>query len=199
MNNQEEQTSKNNNSDNEFESTNLIDMDTLLANLRNEDKRTLRTMKNMRWLYFAMIIIYTLLMVVNPDPELQIHHRISGLCYVLSFAIFALIFQKYNKEFSSIDYSLSSSEMFRKAAERYNLNFKRYLVVIPPLLLIDAGLTISEYYRWTTVDPVVLILITQAIYLGVILIGWFIGYLIWRKRQKPLRDGALQILKELND
>ena len=199
MNNQEEQTSKNNNSDNEFESTNLIDMDTLLANLKNEDKRTLRTMKNMRWLYFAMIIIYTLLMVVNPDPELQIHHRISGLCYVLSFAIFALIFQKYNKEFSSIDYSLSSSEMFRKAAERYNLNFKRYLVVIPPLLLIDAGLTISEYYRWTTVDPVVLILITQAIYLGVILIGWFIGYLIWRKRQKPLRDGALQILKELND
>ena len=199
MNNQEEQISMNLNSNNEFESNNLIDMDTLLTSLKNEDKRTLRTMKNMRWLYFAMIIIYSLLMVANPDPELQIHHRISGLCYVLSFAMFALLFQKYHKEFSSIDYSLSSSEMFTKAAERYNLNFKRYLLVIPPLLLIDAGLTISEYYRWTTVDPVVLILLTQAIYLGVILIGWFIGYLIWRKRQKPLRDGALQILKELND
>jgi hypothetical protein len=199
MNNQEEHSSRNFNSNNEFESNNLIDMDTLLANLKNEDKRTLRTMKNMRWLYFAMIIVYTLLMVVNPDPELQIHHRISGLCYVLSFAMFALIFQKYNKEFSSIDYSLSSSEMFTKAAERYNLNFKRYLLVIPPLLLIDAGLTISEHYRWTTLDPAVSILLTQAIYLGVILIGWFIGYLIWRKRQKPLRDGALQILKELNE
>ena len=199
MNNQEENNSRNLISNNEHELNNFIDMDTLLANLRNEDKRTLRTMKNMRWLYIVMIAIYTLLMVVNPDPELQLHHRISGLCYVLSFAIFVLIFKKYYKEFSSIDYSLSSSEMFAKAAERYKLNLKRYLLVIPPLLLIDAGLTISEYYRWTSIDPLIRILITQAVYLGVILIACFIGYLIWRKRQKPLREGALQMLKELNE
>jgi hypothetical protein len=199
MNKQEELNSRNIKSKNDNESNNLIDMNSLLINLKNEDKRTIRKMKNMRWLYIAMIIVYTLLMIVNPDPELQMHHRISGLCYVISFAMFALLFQKYQKEFSSIDYSLSSSDMFTRAAERYNLNFRRYLLVIPPLLLIDAGLTISEYYRWTTNEPLVRILHTQALYLVVIIIGWFIGYLIWRRRQKPLRDGALQIVKELHE
>ena len=146
-----------------------------------------------------MIVFYTLLMIVNPDPELLLHHRISGLCYVISFTIFVLLFRKFHNDFRKIDYSLPSSEMFAKAAERYKLTLKRYLVVVLPLLLIDAGITISEYYRWTSIEPINRILLVQAFYIPILLISGFIGYLIWRKRQKPLRDGALQILNDLNE
>ena len=106
---------------------------------------------------------------------------------------------KIHNNFRKIDYSLPSSEMFAKAAERYKLTLKRYLVVVPPLLLIDAGITISEFYRWTSIEPINRILLVQAFYIPILLISGFIGYLIWRKRQKPLRDGALQILNDLNE
>lgn len=198
MNNQDKLKSNNERLHNPQKLNNFIDMDSLLINLKNEDARTLRKMKNFKLIFFIMIIIYTLLMVVNPDPELQLHHRLSGLFYVISFTFFAFLFRKYHKEYSKIDYSLSSSEMFRKAAERHNLTFSRYLVVLPSLLFIDIGLTISEYYRWSSIEPLNRILIVQVTLIPIFILSGFIGYLIWRKKQKPLRDGALQILKELN-
>jgi len=199
MNNQVKLNRNNNGIQNNQKQNNFIDMDTLLINLKNEDARNLRKMKNFKWMFFIMVIIYTLLMIVNPDSELQLHHRISGLCYVVSFTFFAFLFRKYSKEFSKIDYSLSSAEMFKKAVERHNLTFPRYLIVLPSLLFIDIGLTISEYYRWSSIEPLNRILIVQAILIPIFILSGFIGYLIWRKRQKPLRDGALQILKELSE
>jgi hypothetical protein len=181
------------------EPDNLIDMDILLIKLKNEDARTLRKMKNFKWLFIIMVIVYALLLVINPDPELQFHVRISGLCYTVAFAFFAFIFRKYYIEFRRIDYSLSSSEMFSQAADRYNLTLTRYFIVLPSLILVDIGLTISEYYRWTSIEPLNRILIVQAIFIPVLLISGFIGYLVWRKRQKPIREGALQMLKELNE
>jgi len=191
MNNQD-QLIKNN------EPNNFIDMDALLLNLKNEDSRNLKLMKNFKWMYIIMIIVYSLLMIVNPDPELELHHRISGLCYVVSFVFFWLIFRKYHKEYSQIDYSLPSSEMLAKAAERYKMAYKNFLQLVPPLVLMDIGLTISFTYHLTSMELMNKILLIQAIFIPVMLISGFIGYLVWRKRQKPLRDGALQMLKDLN-
>jgi hypothetical protein len=50
------------------------------------------------------------------------------------------MFRKYHIEFSKIDYSLPSSEMPARAAKRYNLNLKRYLYVLPSLILTGIGL-----------------------------------------------------------
>jgi hypothetical protein len=191
MNNQDQLTKNN-------EPNNFIDMDALLLNLKNEDSRNLKLMKNFKWMYFGMIIFYSLLMIVNPDPELELHHRISGLCYVISFVFFWLIFRKYHKEFSQIDYSLPSSEMLAKAADRYKMKVKNYLLLIPPLVLMDIGLTISFTYRLSSIELINKILLIQAIFIPIMLISGFIGYMVWRKRQKPLRDGALQMLKDLN-
>jgi len=137
--------------------------------------------------------------VVNPDPELQMHHRISGLCYVLSFILLAILFKKYHNEFRKIDYSFPTSLMFSKAAKRYSLSFARYLAVLPSLLLIDIGITITFYYRLTDLEAIERIMAVQAIYIPVLIVTGLLGYLIWRKRQKPLRDGALQTLKDLNE
>lgn len=192
MNNQDKLTNNN-------EPNNFIDMEALLMNLKNEDSRLIKMMRNFKWIYIVMIIFYTLLMIVNPDPDLEIHHRISGLCYVLSFVFFMLIFRKYHKEYSQIDYSLPSSEMLTKAADRYKMKYKNFIILVPPLLLMDIGLTISFCYQLTSYELTNRIFIIQAIYIPVIVISGFIGYLFWRKRQKPLRDGALQMLKDLNE
>jgi len=192
MNNQDKLTNNN-------EPNNFIDMDALLTNLKNEDSRLTKMMRNFKWLYIGMIVFYTLLMIVNPDPDLEIHHRISGLCYVLSFVFFMLIFRKYHKEYSQIDYSLPSSEMLAKAADRYKMKYNNFIILVPPLVLMDIGLTISFCYQLTSFELTNRIFLIQAIFIPTIVISGFIGYLIWRKRQKPLRDRALQMIKDLNE
>jgi hypothetical protein len=73
----------------------------------------------------------------------------------------------------------------------------RYLFMLPSILLIDAALVISEISEWTTVELLNRILYVQAFYIPIMLISAFTGYLIWRRKQKPIRDAALRLLEEL--
>ncbi|MFZ5941479.1 MAG: hypothetical protein ACOYXB_12980 [Bacteroidota bacterium] len=178
---------------------NVPDMDTLIKGLQNEDTRNQKMTRNFKWFLTVMVVVYTLLMVVNPDRELEWHHRLTGFCYVAAFALFALLFRKYNKEYSQVDYSVSSCELFKAAAERYKFKMSRLLSVLPSILLIDAGLTISFLFRRESFNRVEDIFWIQLVYFSVMGLAFFAGYLIWRIREKPLRDGALKILKDLNE
>ena len=178
---------------------NFNNLSSLVIRLRKEDDRLARMMKNMKWLYIGMIIFYSGLMIVNPDPELKLHHRISGFCYVSAFIICAVLFKQKVWDFRKADYSLSSSDMLTRAANRYKFSFSQYFFVLPAIVLIDAGVTISFFYRLSTLEPVSRILVVQVFYIPVILISAFIGYFIWRKKHKPLYEMARQLLKELNE
>jgi hypothetical protein len=182
---------------NSSDANNFNDMNTLMTRFKEEDSRNTRKMKFFKWLFLVMIIIYTALFVVNPDPSLAMRYRISGLCFVSAFALFAVFFKKYHSDFRKVDYSVSSFEMLNQAAKRYDLTFSRYLFMLPSILLIDAALVVSEISEWTTVELLNRILYVQAFYIPIMLISAFTGYLIWRKKQKPLRDTALRLLEEL--
>ena len=182
---------------NRIASNNFNDMNALMTRFKEEDNRNSREMKFFKWLFLVMIIIYTALFVVNPDPSLGMPERISGLCFVGAFALFAVFFRKYHSDFRKVDYTVSSFDMLNQAAKRYDLTFSRYLFMLPSILLIDAALVISEISEWTTVELLNRILYVQAFYIPIMLISAFAGYLIWRKKQKPLRDAALKLLEEL--
>ena len=168
-----------------------------MTRFKEEDTRNTRKMKFFKWLFLVMIIIYTALFIVNPDPSLAMRYRISGLCFVSAFALFAVFFKKYHSDFRKVDYSVSSFEMLNQAAKRYDLTFSRYLFMLPSILLIDAALVISEISEWTTVELLNRILYVQAFYIPLMLISAFTGYLIWRRKQRPIRDAALRLLEEL--
>jgi hypothetical protein len=176
---------------------NFVDIDALVFGLKKEDDHNLKMMRNFKWLLVIMAVFYTLLMVVNPDPELKMYHRISGLCYVSAFALFAVVFTRLYNEFRKVDYSLTSVEMLQQAVKRYKFSSWRYIWMLPSLVLIDAGISISYFNRWISVEPLNRVLLVQAFFIPVMAISAFIGYLIWRKKQKPLRDSALALLQEL--
>ena len=148
MNNQGNKEMNSSNSANTF-----VDIDALVFGLEKEDDRNLKMTRNFRWFLVVMAVLYTLLMVVNPDPELKMHHRISGLCYVAAFTLFAVVFAKINNEFRNVDYSLTSVEMLQQAAKRYKFLSWRYIWMLPSLLLIDAGISITYFHRWISVEP----------------------------------------------
>ncbi|BDX38174.1 hypothetical protein CYCD_15290 [Tenuifilaceae bacterium CYCD] len=174
------------------------DMDSLIANLRKEDSRNLKLMRNFKWIYLVMIVLYALLMVVNPDPDLELHHRLTGVCYVVAFGLFVLIFRKYHKEYSEVDYSLPVVEMLTKAAKRYKFRWKSILICMPSIILIDIGVVLSDFFAIPEIDWSSIINF-QLIYFGLMIISGFAGYIIWRVRQKPLYEGAMQLLKELQN
>lgn len=175
----------------------FVDIDALLTGLKKEDDRNLKMTRNFRWLLVAMTVFYTLLLVVNPDPELMMYHRISGLCYVTAFVLFVVVYTRLYREYRAIDYSLSSAEMLQQAARRYKFATWRYIWILPSLVLLDAGISITYFYRLASVEPLNSVLLVQAVFIPVMAISAFIGYMIWRKRQKPLYESARRLLQDL--
>jgi len=170
-----------------------INMDSLIVKLKNEDSKNLKVMGSFRWIYLAMAIGYVLMVFFSNQ---DINRKIAGVCYVVAFALFALVFRKLHREFSDVDYSVPLTVLLQKAVERYRLNLKRVLLVLPSVLLIDLGNVLSESFgvdssSWRQV------IIYQVVFFSVMFTSGYAGYLVWRMRQKPLHDSAKQMLEEL--
>lgn len=172
---------------------NIVDLDVLVSKMEKEDSRNLRLMRNFKWIYFVFAITYAP-MILNPNNEWNI--RIAGVCNALAFILFALAFRKFHKIYKSVDYSVPLLEMLTKAVDRYKLKLKRIFLVVPSVLLVDVGLVLTDSYGLDS-SSLKEVVIFQVCYFGALTLSGFIGYLIWRKRQKPLRDEALRLLKDL--
>lgn len=179
------------------ERENSVDMDSLINRVKAEDAKNLRITKSFQWIYIVLIVIYTALLIF--DPTITNLDRIIGAFYIASFIAFILIFRKGYKEFKSIDYSLPVIEMLRETANRYRLRIGKLLSLIIPILLMDVGVTLRFYDDLLPMSPLNRVLIVQAIYIPVFTISALIGVLVWRKKQKPLRDRAIELIEEIEN
>ncbi len=176
----------------------FFDMESFTSKLKKEDEYNLRISKSFFWIYIGFIGLYSIMMIAElffSDRELS--SILSQIFFILSFVAFVLIFRYNLKIFKEIDYSLPLVEMLTAVAKRYQLRFGYFLIVFIPIILMDVGLTISFYKDLGSMSPLNRVLIVQAFYIPTMVISAFIGILIWRHKQKPLRDKALELLKEL--
>lgn len=199
MNSNNQSTDKKENNQSLTLNSNTMKFEQFVSGLKMQDKKNEKLMKNLKWLYIVLIVFYTGLMIVNPDPDLQIYHRISGIFYVLAFILFALYFKQLYKEFHSIDYSITLKELLQKAAKRYKSAFSNIYRILIPLLLLDAGVTISFYHQLSSVSPLERIVYIQLVYLSIMAAAAYVGYRIFMKQQYPLSERAQELLKELEE
>jgi hypothetical protein len=178
-----------------YKPNNFIDMETLINKLKVEDAHNLNMTRAIKWSYICLIIIYVVLTLINIYADTI--SKISNLCFIISFIIFVIIFSYYQKEYGKIDYSLSSYQLLKKAADRYKLSILRIVIVFLPVLIMDAGITLNFYNEPFGGNTFNRVLIIQAIYIPIMVIACYVGIIIWRKRQKPLADRALIMMKEL--
>jgi hypothetical protein len=174
---------------------NSIDIERLIRGVKEEDAKNLRLTKTFQWAYIVIIIPYAALMFI-PDHD-QPLKLISGFFWIASFISYVLIFRKGYKEYKNIDYSLPVIEMLRLTAKRYQFQINKLLILFIPIVLMDAGLTLSFYHDLLPMNPINRVLIIQVIYWPVMIIAAIIGYFVWRTKQKPLRDNALKLIEEL--
>jgi hypothetical protein len=87
--------------------------------------------------------------------------------------------------------------MMKLAVRRYQVWHPRLFLVLLALVLMDCGLTMSFFNNQEAGSFFLEIVWFQLAYFSVMTASFSIGLLIWRARQKPLRDQALAIVKEL--
>ena len=187
------------NSKRENQRWNPIDLDSLVNELKKKDDRQKSTYRRFYIMLSVFVVFYALLLVVNPDPELTLYHRLSGLFYVIAFVIGAWLFRREHRVMVSINYADPLLKVLKCAAERYRPFNKRFLPYLLVLLFIDLGIILGGPKRylpenWTDNQK---ILIIQVVYWGIMGISALVGYLIWRVRYRPLWLALNQMTEEL--
>jgi hypothetical protein len=171
--------------------------DQLIERLQYEDKRYYGIIKRFTWLLIVMIPLYLGVFVLNPSSDIQLHDRLTGICYTLAFTVFFFIYRHYRKVFGNVNYGEPMAQLLKSLINRYKIKQAILLWTLIPIVLIDAGLCFSDIFRHTGPDMWKEILLIQAVYWPVMALSATIGFLIWRSRYKPLIDSAKVLLKEL--
>ncbi|MFA9389031.1 MAG: hypothetical protein ACERKD_04460 [Prolixibacteraceae bacterium] len=174
-----------------------LNISSLLDKMHTEDNRNIRIMRNAKWLMFILSPVYLLIFNIGPADEMNIYLRLSGVSFALAFLIFAIIFTKYLKIYRSVDYGQPTVLMLTNAVKRYKMQLSKIALSIIPIIFVNLGVTLisigeegerlfeGHYLKF------------QLIYWPMIAGALFIGLLIWRKKQKPLKDAAEKLLKDI--
>ena len=180
---------------------NPINIENLLSRMQQEDTRNKKLMKGVFILYMVMSIMYALFLVVNPDPDLSLIDRISGLCYVFAFLLGSLYFRREYTMYKNMDYTLPLMQLLEKTEKRYRFFSRKWLPVSGVIILINIGVSLSFWHqstKWignTWQD----MLITEAIFWTIVLVSGYIGYLRWKARSYPIWKDTKSLLDELKD
>ncbi|MBS2099302.1 hypothetical protein [Carboxylicivirga linearis] len=178
--------------------TNLPD---LISLLRYEDERNKKSTNRFKIFYFVFGAVYAFVFILHFlfDEDNAWTDSLSGIFYVLAWITFALLFRKANKEYSQIDYSLPTILMLRKAAQRYKLFQPKLRIAIGAVILINIASSLNKVVIPMTQSAISDIIQFQIIFAIAISVGFIIGVLVWRKRQKPIRDNILALIDELEN
>ena len=163
----------------------------LVVKLKTKDSNYAKLSKAVQILYWFFIPLFVFISGMEYLETKKINVLVSGVCFILSFIVLALFFRKFYKEYKYVDYSLPTIQMLKKAVQRYQPFHGNSIWIVLGLVLMDIGLT----FKWTGLG--ISITIVQAFFGGTILIGVIIGLIFWYFKYKPIRDEALQLIKEI--
>lgn len=174
-----------------------FDLDQLVKGLEKEDSRNLKMTNNFIIVMWVLAPLYFFLAIVGwiiDNPSID---QLGFIFFSLGFLAFGFLFKSLQMDYKSVDYGISTLEMLRNAAKRYKLWQPKTWLTIIPVALIGVGASLTIQKGIPNTDLTMRLLIVFTVYILVMIVAFFIGYLIWRSRQKPLRDKALQLLTEI--
>ena len=178
----------------------MQDMNALINNLQAKDRGYKKAQMILQIFFFVLMVLYIVLYVFNPDPEMELYQRIGGGFYVLAFSLLAFNFRKKHAKFKSINYSTSVKELMLEAEKRYRFWKGNELGSIIAIILLDVGtcLILIKYssVKWPILQ---IVFAVQAFYIISVTIGFIIGYITWKKEIRPLWLSVKTQLKEFEE
>jgi hypothetical protein len=171
-----------------------MDVEHLMDDLKQKDRQYGGMVRRFSWVYGLMIPIYLVIFIVRPDNT--IYSRIEGTCFVISFTMFFIVFRYLHKKFNYVNYGEPLIQLLKSVIKRYKKWQGPSYLAFVGALLVDIGMCFSI----TSENPVPNfkdIIWFQVFYIPSMAIATMVGFLIWRKRYKPLVDKAKELLKDL--
>jgi hypothetical protein len=175
----------------------LTDIEIFIMGLKTEDSRNQKRMNQTEQLMWGVSVIYVFIIALKFIMNTPWFEKLGGILTLVALVAFALIFRNYYKEYKSLDYGIPTIKMLQKAAIRNGLLQSRGLYILAPLILEGIGLNLMMFGNFAGLDPLYRILIFQMSYFFLVAIACLIGHFYWKKHQKPIRDHALALLKEI--
>ena len=174
--------------DNNHNSSN--NLSNLITDLKKKDSNYSNLCKRMKYVYWAISIMYVAIIAIELIEQQPVTDILSPICFLAGMLSFAWLFNKYQNEYKSVDYSLPTLLMLKKALNRYQPFTLRTVWVIPGVLLVGAGLSLNS-------PSVIGALKTQLYFWGLMLVSTFIGWVVWYYKYKPLRDHTQALISEI--
>jgi pheromone shutdown protein TraB len=191
-------TYKNNSTGNQGNANPDRNLDSLINELKEKDEKTRKTLRNFSILMTILVFFYFGLMVINPDKELTINQRISGICYVTAFIAGAVIFRNEYFKLSAKNYSRPLLTMLKEQTEKFRFFSNRFFKLLIVPVFINIGLSIAPpRYIPTDWPQMKRILFLQVVFLTILIIAGLIGYFVTRKKNQPFLDSINAIIKDL--
>lgn len=175
-------------------------LDQVIDQLKRLDNKNKRLMYRMFILYMIFAVVYLGLMILNPDPELTLDNRIQGVIYVIIFMVAALFFRYHYRKTYHVDYTAPVLKMLEDARERHKLLrpgkiwFLVFIVLTCDMVVTWALAERTWPVGWSLLT---IILVIQAGYYAIMGISYLIGYLVWRKKSRPLVINLTMLIEEL--
>jgi len=169
---------------------NNINLDQLVGKLQKEDLRYSNICKGLKLVYWVLIPIYSLVAIATYIDTKEITDLFAGLLFVGSFLIFAIIMGDFQKEYNSVDYSLPTLNMLKKAVDRYKPFRPKAFWALAAFFIMDAGFCLSS-----TFGPRIIKMQMYVFALFLASVG--IGLIIWYFKYKPLYDNSKRLIAEI--
>ena len=174
-----------------------VNLDKLIGNLKKEDELILKMSLTIQWLMWLVAMMYLAMVIFVFDFSKPWYKPAGGLMVMLALVIFAVYFRNRYRAFKMIDYGLPTTEVLAKAVKRYQAFQWPALFLLIPLILEDIGICFFSLDSSGHSDALAHVIQWQVIFFVLLAIGVPIGYIVWRIRQKPLRDRAIALIKEI--
>ncbi|MBN2616020.1 MAG: hypothetical protein JXR71_10050 [Bacteroidales bacterium] len=167
-----------------------LSLEQLLRNLKDEDANHATVIKRFQYIYVVFFIFYAIITTLVYVFERDLRMLLSGVSFMSSFIILAVLFRKYYKEYRFVDYSLPTLLLLKRAASRYQLFQTKALWLLVAFGFMDVALTLNMQPR---VSP----WIVQIIILATLLVALVIGIIRWWYKYKPLLDNTRRLISEI--
>lgn len=177
------------------------ELDQVVDQLKHLDNKNKKLMYRMFILYLVFALFYLGLLILNPDPELTLENRIQGIMYVLIFVVAALFFRHHYRKTYKADYTAPVLKMLEDARDRYRLLrpgkiwFMLFIIGVTDIVVTWA--LVDDHFFPESWSQLKVILSIQAGYFATMGISFLVGYLIWRKKSRPMVRNLTRIIDEL--
>ncbi|WP_291856445.1 hypothetical protein [Marinilabilia sp.] len=168
----------------------LSGMDQLIHKLKNEDENYARLSRGIQIFYWIMAPVYLIMVVLHAIEGSSLNEILGGIFFFLAMLIFALFFRNYYKEYKYVDYSQPTLVMLKKAAYRYKPFQLKILWAFLAVGFINAGLSLSATHMADLLE-------IQLVFWSAMAMAVLIGLWRWKVRYKPIRDAALNMIREI--